>query len=143
MTGAGKRCSVLIVDDEESVRNGLASILASERVEVKTASRLGEADGLLRAGSFDLVVTDLRMNGPLCFEGLEVIWRAKESSPDTKVVLFTAYGTQEVYAAARRLGAADCLNKSMPIPEIVSRLRALGIPVGADRDGIVAPGGNR
>ena len=141
--GAGLRRSVLIVDDEESVRQGLTSILESEQVEVKTAAGLREAERFLRAGCFDLIVTDLRMSGPFCFEGLEVIWRARERSPATQVVLFTAYGTREVAEAARRLGAADCWSKSMPISEIVERCRALGIPVVAKRDVSPFTGGVR
>jgi len=136
------RRSVLIVDDEESVRTGLASILESDEVDVKAVASLEEAAGLLRRDPFDLVVTDLRMSGPFGFEGLEVIWRVKERSPGTRIVLFTAFGTREVKEAARRLGAFDCWSKSTPILEIVSRIRALGIPVGQpvrgndDRGGI-------
>ncbi len=122
--------SVLVVDDEESVRTGLVSVLESDRVEVTGAASLQEAEGFLRRGQFDLVVTDLRMGGSLSFEGLEVIWRVRERSPETRIVLFTAFGTPEIEEAAKRLGATDCWSKAMPIPNIMSRLRALGIPVG-------------
>ena len=121
---------MLIVDDDAAVRAGLTSVLESKEVDVKTAASLQEAEGFLRETRFDLVMTDLRMNGPFCFEGWEVIWRVKDRFPDTRVVLFTAFGTPEIEQVAKRLGAADCWRKSTPIPEIVSRIRAFGIPVG-------------
>jgi CheY-like chemotaxis protein len=124
------RRSVLIVDDDDAVRAGLASILESEEVDVKTAATLQEAEGLLSMADFDVVMTDLRLSGPSCYEGWEVIRRVKGRSPRTHVVLFTAFGTEEIEQAAKRLGAAACWSKSIPIPEIISRIRALGIPVG-------------
>jgi CheY-like chemotaxis protein len=123
------RWSVLVVDDEESVRTGLVSVLESDRVEVSGAASLQEAEGFLRRGQFDLVVTDLRMGGSLSFEGLEVIWRVRERSPETRIVLFTAFGTPEIEDAAKRLGASACWTKSTSIPEILERIRGLGIPV--------------
>lgn len=129
MNRSRTRFSVLVVDDEESVRTGLASVLESDRVEVKNAASLQEAEGFLRRGHFDLVVTDLRMGGPQSFEGLEVIWRVRERSPETRIVLFTAFGTPEIERAAKRLGASECWTKSTSIPEILERIRGLGIPV--------------
>ena len=121
---------MLIVDDDEAVRAGLISVLESKEVDVKAAASLHEAEGFLRDTHFDLVMTDLRMSGPFCFEGWEVIWRVKDRFPDTRIVLFTAFGTPEIEEVARRLGASQCWSKSIPIPDIISRIRAFGIPVG-------------
>ena len=122
--------AILIVDDEASVRESLAPVLESEGVVVNGASSAAEAEQILRKQKFDLVITDLRLGGTLGTEGLDLITRIKELEPSTHVVLMTAFGSREVEMEARRRGAADFWKKSIMIPELISRVRALGIPIG-------------
>lgn len=121
--------SILIVDDEASVRESLAPVFESDQVIVKSASSVAEAEAILKKRKFDLVITDLRLGGIHGTEGLDLISRIKEMEPSTHVVLMTAFGSREVELEARRRGAADYWKKSMLIPELISRVRALGIPV--------------
>jgi DNA-binding NtrC family response regulator len=122
--------TILIVDDEASVRESLAPILESEEVRVNEAASVAEAEQILKAQKFDLVITDLRLGGTRGTEGLDLITRIKELEPTTQVVLMTAFGSREVELEARRRGAADFWKKSILIPELISRVRALGIPIG-------------
>lgn len=127
MTAARAPLSILVVDDDVDFCESLATILRSDQVEVRTAATLDEAEGLLRRRSFDLVITDLRLSGAPDFEGLQVIGRAKEKA--TRVVLLTAFGGAAVERAAKRLGALECWSKGMPVPDLIARLRGLGVPV--------------
>lgn len=117
--------SILIVDDEASVRESLAPVLESNEVLVNSASTVAEAEEFLKEQKFDLVITDLRLGGTLGTEGLDLITRIKELEPSTLVVLMTAFGSREVEMEARRRGASDFWKKSILIPELVSRVRAL------------------
>ena len=117
--------SILIVDDEASVRESLAPVLESDEVKVDSASSLGEAEEFLKVQKFDLVITDLRLGGTLGTEGLDLISRIKELEPTTRVVLMTAFGSREVEQEARRRGASDFWKKSILIPDLVSRVRTL------------------
>jgi DNA-binding NtrC family response regulator len=127
------RKSILIVDDEPSVGRGLRPILESRQVEVVTALSAREAEELLDARTFDLVITDLNLRGRRDRDGLDLITRIRDAAPDSKVVLFTAYGTAAVRDEALHRGARDTWEKSMPIRELIDRVRGLGIPVAAAR----------
>jgi DNA-binding NtrC family response regulator len=122
--------TILIVDDEASVRESLTPILESEDVQVNSAASAEEAEVILKDHKFDLVITDLRLGGSMGTEGLDLISRVKELEPSTQVVLMTAFGSREVEMEARRRGAADFWKKSILIPDLISRVRALGIPIG-------------
>jgi DNA-binding NtrC family response regulator len=125
--------SVLIVDDDRAVCGSLASILRSDEVETRTAFTMEEAERLLKSERFDLAIVDLRLRGSDSMEGLELISKIKAQSPQTQVVLFTAYGSPEIEAEARRRGAADYWEKRIKIPTIIERIRALGIAAGYER----------
>jgi DNA-binding NtrC family response regulator len=125
------RKAVLIVDDEPSVGRGLRPILESRQVDVVTALSAREAEQLINARTFDLVITDLNLRGRRDRDGLDLITHIREAAPGSKVVLFTAYGTEEVRDEALRRGARDTWEKSMPIRELIDRVRGLGIPITA------------
>lgn len=131
--------AVLIVDDDPAVRCGLGPVLETEGMVVSTAASLREAEGLLARTAFDLVITDLRLTGGGGREGLEVVSRARRALPGAVVVMFTAYGEQEVREDALRRGAVDLWEKSIPIPELLRRVRALGAG-GGRPPGAVSPG---
>jgi DNA-binding NtrC family response regulator len=120
---------ILVVDDEASIRESLPPILESTGVSVLSASTLDEAQDLLNSHRFDVVITDLRLSGSFGEEGLELISRVKRSAPATHVVLLTAFGNPEVELEARLRGATECWKKTIQIPDILSRLKNLGIPL--------------
>jgi DNA-binding response OmpR family regulator len=111
----------MVVDDEAAERISLAEILRLEGYEVATAASGEEALGLLkRSGPFDLMVLDLKMPG---IDGLEVTKAAKEQSPNTAIILLTAFGTLETAIQAIRKGAHDYLLKPAAVPEILESVR--------------------
>ncbi|NIN63645.1 MAG: response regulator [Anaerolineae bacterium] len=114
MFRAGK---LLVVDDEPSVRSSLREILEHEGHEVVTAASGEEALSKLSEGSFDLVLVDLKMEG---INGLEVMTEAKQLTPDTVVIMLTAYGTLDSAIGALRQGAHDYLLKPCNVEEIVA-----------------------
>jgi len=99
---------VLIIDDHDSMREGLELLL--RRRGHRTISADGGARGLslLDEQGADLVITDLKMAK---MDGLQVLRKVRESFPDTEVLVITAYGTIEKAVEAMKLGAADFITK--------------------------------
>ena len=99
---------VLIIDDHDSVREGLELLL--RRRGHRTLSAEGGQRGLdlLEEEGADLVITDLRMTH---VDGMEVLRRVKEGSPGTDVLVMTAYGTIETAVEAMKFGATDFISK--------------------------------
>jgi two-component system, NtrC family, response regulator HydG len=97
---------ILVVDDKESVLGLLATILGS--YQLTTASDGVKALALIRAEQFDAVVTDISMPGA---DGFEVLKTVKEVSPETPVVMITAYAAVPDAVSAMKLGAYDYIAK--------------------------------
>jgi two-component system, NtrC family, response regulator AtoC len=99
---------ILIVDDELLVRDFLAETLRRKNFEVATAENGQKAINLLKETAFDLIITDMKMPG---VTGIDVLKKAKELSPQTIVVIITAFGSIENAVEAMRLGAFNYLVK--------------------------------
>ena len=106
---------ILIVDDEQSMRELLAILLRKEGYEVVTAENGANALKAVQREIFDLVITDLRMPQ---FDGMALLKSVKEVSPDTIVIIITAFGTTEGAERARNLGAYDYIGKPFNNDEI-------------------------
>ncbi len=102
-----ERARVLVVDDKENILKLFARILG-DAYEVTTAADGGRAISLIGGQEFDVVVTDLRMPGA---DGFEVLRAAKARSPETEVVMMTAYATVQDAVTAMKQGAYDYLQK--------------------------------
>ncbi|MBN2565387.1 MAG: sigma-54-dependent Fis family transcriptional regulator [Candidatus Eisenbacteria bacterium] len=109
------RLSILVVDDQSSVRELLRALLEGDEHKVDTAPDGASAIELLRSGFHDLVMTDLRMPG---MDGLEALKRIKQLSPETSVVVMTAYASVETAVTAMKLGAFDYITKPIDIEEV-------------------------
>jgi len=109
---------ILIVDDEASVRTFVQQALADEEYDIRTAANVPEALDQAREEIFDLIITDLMMT-PL--SGMDLLRAIKEISPETEVLMMTAYGTIETAVQAMKLGACDYITKPFPVDEL--RLR--------------------
>ncbi len=106
---------ILVVDDEEDLRLGLAETLQGEGHQVETA---GDGWGALeqaKARHFDLVLVDLKMPGP---DGMIVLDQLKQLSPETLVVMITGHATVESAVAAMKLGAYDYLSKPFKLDQV-------------------------
>jgi DNA-binding NtrC family response regulator len=112
--------SVLVVDDEEANRDSLQRIFVKEGMRVFLASSAREALEQLRRHRVDVILTDLMMPGT---SGAELLRAAKDLSPDTEVVLMTAFGTVEVAVQAMRDGAYDFVEKPLKRMNIVKSVR--------------------
>lgn len=112
---------IMVVDDEAVTRVSLLDALRLEGYEVGTAASGEEALSLLKKrGPFDLVILDLKMPG---MDGLETAERIHAASPDTIIILLTAFGTMETAIEAIRKGAHDYLLKPCRIPKILESVR--------------------
>lgn len=112
--------SILIVDDEEGMRKSLSILFQKEGHRVCPASN-GE-DAILQFGRemFDLVITDLRMDG---IDGIQLLNRMKEKHIDVPVIIMTAYGTIDSAVEAMRIGASDYIAKPFEYDEILHRAK--------------------
>ncbi len=110
---------VLVIDDNETMRSGMALLLERMGHDVTAAS--GGVEGLrqMNARPFDLVITDYKMED---MDGLEVLDAVRRDYADTDVVVITAYGTIDVAVEAMRKGAADFVVKADALYDVL-RLR--------------------
>ena len=106
---------VLVVDDEQSMRDLLAIMLRQAGYDVTMADGGEAAIERLKAESFDLVLTDLRMRK---VDGLAVLKAAKEHAPRTVVLVVTAYASTETAVEAMKLGAYDYITKPFKLDEL-------------------------
>jgi len=111
----GSKGKILVIEDEQSMREVLRILLEEESYEVTTASDGIQGIEQVRSNLFDLVITDIKMPKA---DGFEVLRQVKNSSPDTVVIMVTAFGTTEAAIEAMKLGAYDYLNKPFKIDEI-------------------------
>jgi len=100
--------TILIVDDDRSITGALAVILRKAGYEVFTTNSLAEARSALSTRSFNLVLTDLRLNDGT---GIDLITYIKQQTPDTEVILMTAFGSIEITIEAIKRGAYYYLEK--------------------------------
>jgi DNA-binding NtrC family response regulator len=122
MPGSSKSATILIVDDEPIIRDTLAEYLGQEGFAVTTCGT-GE-DALEQAGArrFDVALCDVQLPD---LDGIELLERLLKISPDTFVLLITAYATVENAVEAFQRGAHDYLMKPILLDEVLSKIRRL------------------
>jgi two-component system, NtrC family, response regulator AtoC len=114
----GERTRVLVVDDEEIVRESLSGWLAQDGLAVESAPDGKAAVEMLKQGPYAIVLLDLKMPG---MDGIQVLDEARKLQPDAAVVMMTAYATVDTAVAAIKKGAHDYLVKPFD-PEELSLL---------------------
>lgn len=124
--------TVLIVDDERSIRVSLRTILSSIGFTIIEAGRGEEALALVRTAQFDAVLLDINMPG---MGGVEVCRVMRKSSPLLPIVMLTVQGNEERKVAAFEAGADDYITKPFHLGELTARLRA-AVRRGKASDGI-------
>ena len=100
--------SILLVDDDRHLVESMAYWLRDMSHEVETAATIAEAKAALQRGSFDLVITDFRLETE---DGFELISYTSKNYPDSSVLVVTGYATPETAVQAVRAGAFDLLTK--------------------------------
>lgn len=114
--------AVLVVDDEPLIRETLAEFLQQEGFEVQVAASGEEALKRVRERKFDVLLCDVNLPG---LDGIEVLERVGAVSPETFVLLITAYATVESAVEAFQKGAQDYLMKPIILHEVLGKIRRL------------------
>jgi len=113
---------ILIVDDEENIREVLSRALRAQRHAVDAAADGDRASELIAQNEYDLVITDLKMPGR---SGLALLDFIKENTHDTAVFILTAFGSVENAVEAMKRGADDYLTKPFRLEEVEIKIDRL------------------
>ena len=106
---------ILVVDDEESIREFLEIMLKKEGYEVTCVEDGQRAIDILKKKSFDLVISDLQMPN---VTGIELLKHTKDNYPDLLFMMITAFGTTETAVDAMKMGAYDYVTKPFKLDEV-------------------------
>ena len=111
---------ILVVDDELSMREFLSILLEREGYDVTVAASAQEALRIMESALFDLVLSDVNMPG---LSGIELLASIKEKSPETAVLMLTAFSAADQAVEAMKLGAYDYVCKPFKNEEIKQLVR--------------------
>jgi DNA-binding response OmpR family regulator len=114
------KSNILVIDDEPVARQSLTDILRLEGFSVNSVPNGQAAVEYVRTNPVDLLIVDLRMPG---MDGLEVIQVVNQISPETEVILLTAFGTTETAIQALRLRVHDYLQKPASPAQVISSVK--------------------
>ena len=108
--------SILIVEDEKTMRISLADALAAEGYNVYAVGTCEEGLAALREGAFSLVITDIRLPDK---NGMEILRQVKQQGMNGIVIIMTAFGSIEDAVRAMRIGAYDYMTKPFSLDEML------------------------
>lgn len=111
--------SILLVEDEQVLRESIAQLLTEEGYEVVEAVDGQDAYEKVVDRAFDLVLTDIHMPR---MDGLALLERLQRTAPETPIIVLTAFGTVDSAVAAMRAGAADFLLKPVQFDDVLLRI---------------------
>jgi two-component system response regulator AtoC len=111
---------ILVIDDDEGLRESLQLVLSADGYEVAGAEDSRSALAILESSSFDVILCDLRMPG---MDGMELLPQLVARLPHSTVIMMSAYGTEELALEAMNKGAHDYLAKPFQPAEVVFCLR--------------------
>ena len=118
--------AVLLVEDEQSIRDILEELFTVEGNDVVAVGTLEDARAALGSRVFDLIITDLRLGGKRD-GGLQVMAMAGILSPEAMVIALTAYPDDDHRHASLRLGATHFLEKPVDLSTIVALVAPAGV----------------
>lgn len=116
---------VLLVEDEGTIRLTLSYLLKKAGYEVTTCSEVEKAALLIDSQTFFLVLIDLVLSVKGRLDGLEIVQAIKRRSPGTRVIVMTAYGSNEVKQQAFKGGADSFWDKPLNVAELLAEIRRL------------------
>jgi CheY-like chemotaxis protein len=123
------RATILLVDDDDALRQTLAAVLQEHGYDVTTAGSVPEALKLITAGSYDVLLSDLHMPGR--GDGLTVVSAMRHSNPQAITILLSAFPEMDAAAQAILLQTDQILVKPMNIPALIEAIEqrlAIGPP---------------
>ncbi len=115
-----KTLSVLIVDDDIRLGDSLTDILETTGHDIKFVSSGKDALSTIKKSEYDIILMDIRMPG---MNGVETLRHIKEQSPNTSVVMMTAFAEDELVSQAREEGALQILSKPLDIDKILGFIK--------------------
>lgn len=121
----GSAPHLLVVDDEESICFSMKEYFSHNGFIVDTAKDVEEAERLIAQGTYKVIIQDLRMGPARDHEGLQIVQLVHARSPETRIVILTAYGSSEIEDEARLLGADAFLRKPQPLSQVAQVVRGL------------------
>lgn len=124
----GKKLQILILDDEPIVGKRLGPALAKMDAEVEVYEDPFKALQRIEEKTFDIVVTDIRMEG---LDGIEILEKVRAKSGQTKVIMITGYATVEVAHEALAKGAFDFIAKPFKPDDLREVIRRAVEPSGS------------
>lgn len=111
--------SLLIVDDDVAVRESLADVLTELGYSVKIACDGLDALKKLQQLSFDYILIDIRMPG---IDGIETSRRIKKLQPNARIIITTAYASNDIYKYAEKIGIQAVLKKPLDFVQLQKQL---------------------
>jgi CheY-like chemotaxis protein len=123
------KATILLVDDDEALRQMLAAVLQEHGYDVTTAGSVSEALKLITAGSYDVLLSDLHMPGR--GDGLTVVSAMRHANPKAVTILLSAFPEMNAAAQAILLQTDQILVKPMNIPALIEAIEqrlAIGPP---------------
>ena len=106
---------ILIVDDEEGLREGLSKLLEDEGYAVECAEDGEKALEIVRSTHIDLMLTDMRMPG---MSGIDLLKQVRKIREEIGVIILTGYGEIESYIEAMNFGAMEYVSKPFKVNEL-------------------------
>ena len=117
-----KAMKILLIDDDEWIRDSLSLYFEGEGCHLTTAGTAEEAMEELKRQGYDIIIVDYRLPG---MDGLEFLEEIKYSHPHALTILITAYGSKDVYLKAREIGVQGFIDKPFTITTIEDSLSRL------------------
>jgi DNA-binding NtrC family response regulator len=115
-----RKISLLIVDDEESVRDSLLNWFIEDGYRAESAENAGKALKMLDSDSFDIILADIKMPG---MDGLEMMKRIKLLQPESIIIIMTAFASVDTAVRALKEGAYDYITKPFDPDDLTHLVR--------------------
>lgn len=117
---AEKKPTILVTDDEKSIRNSLREILEFEQYRVLEAEGGESALKQVKEEKVDLMILDIKMKG---MDGIEVLEKVKEMNSDLPVIMISGHGTIKIAVQATKIGAFDFIEKPPDLNRLLISVR--------------------
>ncbi len=117
-----RKIRILVIEDEQAIREGLIDVLVSHHYDVDSAAEGPEGLRKALTGQFDLILLDIMLPG---MDGYEICDRIRTEDPDQPIIMLTARTTDEDIVQGLKLGADDYVSKPFSIQQLVLRIEAV------------------
>lgn len=118
----GRQIRILVIEDEEAIREGLIDVLVFHKYEVDSAATGPEGLKKAQSGKFDLILLDIMLPG---MDGYEICDRIRAEDRNQPIIMLTAKTSDEEIVQGLKLGADDYVQKPFSIQQLVLRIEAV------------------